>query len=693
MIKFASSRGLHPNVQYNLTPCRGGLDQVTPTLSLPPGFVRDSVNFEVATSKAGGYTRIAGYERFDGHAKPSDADIGLVQVSSFTNVPTVGQTLTGLTSAATGVIVAIGSTYLVLTKLVGSFTNTEVVKVGATTIGTAVPTTIVLSAKTSAQYTALAMDSYRSDIAVVPGSGPVRGVFSMINAGVDEFFAFRDNAGATATLLYKASASGWTVVGYLYEISFTAGAVAVPADGATLTQGGVTATVKRVMLQTGAWTGAGTGRFVITAPTGGNFAAGAATLTGGATCTLSGIQTAITMTVGGKFEFDLGNFSGQSSTIRIYGCDGVNRGFEFDGVTLAPIETGTASDNPTHLKIHKQHLFFSFRSSAIHSGPGLPYKWTAADGASEIGCGDTVTNFLNQPGSASSAALGITTITNTSILYGTGLSSWNLVPFNTGIGGVAFSARLLNESYWLDDPGVVNLATTLNFGNFLQSTITNNIPNFITEEKTKLAYAVLNRGKNQYRLLYNDGNGLYITIVNGKVYGMLKVNYTDAMYCAWDGLTSTAGERVFCGAASSGYVYEMDKGPSFDGQAINAYLTFNYNNFGSPRVIKRFRRASLEISGNFYASVAFGYSLGYASNELIQPSTVSYDTGVSAVPLWDTFVWDSFYWDGSTVSPTEVAVEGSGVNLQNSISCGTNYIQPFTISSIIHHFTPRRGVR
>ncbi len=56
-----------PRVQYDLIRLAGGLDQVTPTLTLPPGFARKAANFECNVS--GGYTRIAGYERFDGRAR------------------------------------------------------------------------------------------------------------------------------------------------------------------------------------------------------------------------------------------------------------------------------------------------------------------------------------------------------------------------------------------------------------------------------------------------------------------------------------------------------------------------------------------------------------------------------------------------------------------------------------------------
>ena len=125
----------------------------------------------------------------------------------------------------------------------------------------------------AAQYKNLAADSYRTDIGAIPGSGIVRGLV-MIN---DIWYGFRDNAGGTAGAIYKSTNIGWTLIPLLNEVKFTGGGTATPADGAVLTQGAVTATVRRVVLRSGAWSGTAAGNFVIDAPSGGNFAAGAAT--------------------------------------------------------------------------------------------------------------------------------------------------------------------------------------------------------------------------------------------------------------------------------------------------------------------------------------------------------------------------------------------------------------------------------
>lgn len=59
-------------VQAQFFPMRGGLDQETPAVALPPGRVIAAVNHESCPS---GYRRIDGYERFDGRPAPSAATI------------------------------------------------------------------------------------------------------------------------------------------------------------------------------------------------------------------------------------------------------------------------------------------------------------------------------------------------------------------------------------------------------------------------------------------------------------------------------------------------------------------------------------------------------------------------------------------------------------------------------------------
>ena len=305
----------------------GGFDTETPPLSLSSGFAKSAPqNFECGSM--GGYHRALGYERYDGRTSPS-AGIAYVIDITLTGAISVGNTVTGVTSAATAVVIAVVTGYIVVTKVVGTFVSGEVLNVAAAPQATTTSATKGAStALLRAQYTNLAADSYRTDITVPTGSGNGLGG---IRFG-DVTYTWRNNAGATAANIWKSTSSGWSQVTLFNEISFTAGAVATPAEGATLTQGGVTSTLKRVVLTSGTFAGGtAAGKMIITNPAGGNFGAGAATLTGGVTCTLTAIQTAISLLPSGDYKFIVTNFGGSVATKRIYGCDGVNRGFEFDG--------------------------------------------------------------------------------------------------------------------------------------------------------------------------------------------------------------------------------------------------------------------------------------------------------------------------------------------------------------------------
>lgn len=678
-----------PKVDYNTIQCKGGWDLSSPTLDLPPGYVRSCSNFEVAPT--GGYSRIGGYERVDGHASPSAATYSLIQIVSFINTPALGDTITGFTSSSTGVVIVVGANYVAITKKSADFTIGETVKVGATVIGVVETSTTSLTIKQNAQYINLAADNYRADIGAVPGSGAVLGV-ALFN---DIKYAFRANAGGTSVDMYKSSAAGWVQVSFEYEISFSNANTSV-ADGDVLTQGGVTATVRRVLVQTGTLlSGTNTGRLVISVPAGGNFAAGAATTTGAGALTLSAAQTAITMATGGKFEFVEANFFGQLSGQRLYGCDGVNRLFEFDGTYFVPISTGNATDTPKHITAHKNHLFCSIQSSVFNSGIGDAYNWTTTAGATEQPVGDTVTGLRVQIGSQTTGTLLITCKNSTNILYGVASSSWNMVQYSNGIGAIDYSVQQMSQCIFLDQQGVTSLAASQNYGNFDQATLTNGIKTFVKSKRALVAYSSLSREKSQYRLFFTDGSGLYLTIVNGKFLGAMQVNFSHPAYCAFEGEDTSGNEVLLFGSASGGYVYELDKGSSFDGYEITAYLTFNWNHAGSPRILKRWRKGSIEIQGTSYAEIQFSYALAYGSNEEIQPTAATYTSNFST-SAWDdaSITWDSFFvWDGQTVTPTEVEMSGTSENVAVTLSSSLDYLYPYTINSQILHYTPRRGVR
>ena len=695
-----------PQVRYSNTPLGGGqtqtgvsfpggLDQVTPSLRLQPGAVRDGVNFECAQS--GGYSRIVGYERVDGHTAPSTASYQLIQVASFTHVPTVGQVVTQATSGAYGTItevVTAGTPYIAVTLVTGTFDTTHALTTpGPVTVGTATTLTVSVNAATDAQYTADAADAYRALIGAVPGSGAILGVVGMIFNGVDNVYAFRANAGGTAVAIYKASASGWVLVPFFNLVLFTGGSV-TPVDGDTLTQSGVTATIMRTMWQSGSFSGSSAvGALVVTNPAGGNFGSGAATTTSGGAVNLTARQTAITLLPGGTYEFVKGNFSGQLVTRRVYGVDGVNSLFEFDGTTYAPINSGLSA--PTHIAFASEYLFISQAASVSYPGAGTPYKWSAVDGGGEVATGDTVTNMITLPGSQTSPTLGIYMTTNTAFLYNANdAANFNYVTFNTGLGALPRSAQNLFDTFVFDTLGVVTLRTTLNWGNFLPTTLTKNLLPFILQERDKLTASCVFREKSSYRLFFSDGYGLWITLINQQYLGALPVLFPNPVSCCDQGVNTLNEEVIYFGSSDGlGYVYQLERGTGFDGAPIDAYVTMAWDPIKSPRILKRFRAGSIEIQGEGYASFQFGYQLGYDSALVGQPASQIYATSFAAAPHWDSFTWDNFTWDGATLAPTDVDMTGTAENVQVTITSGTNCVAAYTLNSIIYHYSMGRGIR
>ena len=675
-----------PQVRYDLIHLAGGLDQVTPTLSLKPGVMRRAANFECSIT--GGYTRIAGYERFDGRPAPSAALYNVLVVSIASPI-SVGSTVVGQTSGATAKVLEVNGQTVVLTRQTGYFVVEEVLKVGTTVVGAVISISgAVADGLSDATYKYMAAEDYRADIGIVPGAGPIRGV-AFYN---DTVYAWRNNVGNTAMKMFKSSSSGWIEVSLGYEIGFTTGLVEI-LDGQTVVGGtsGATAVVKRTVTEDGTWGTDASGRLIVLTSTG-TFQAGELLKVSGVTvATCVGPKTAITLLPNGRVTTQVGNVFGGPTGTRLYGCDSVNRGFEFDGTVYVPLKTGMATDKPEQIAVHKQHLFFSFGTSLQFCAIGNPYSWSPVFGAGEIAMNDSITCLIPLPGDQTSGALGVYTENDTSILYGTSSSDFKLSNFNSGTGAMPYTAQNMDQTYAFSQRGVMGMSTTLAYGNFLANSMTMNIRPYIQARRQLATASCLNREKGQYRLFFSDGACLYMTVANGKLIGCAPVELPNPVLCCVSGGNGDGAEVSYFGS-SNGYVYTLDVGTSFDGAVIPANITLVFNSTGSPRVLKRYRRASLEVTGDSFAQFAFSYDLGYRTPELEQPGEQSYSTDLRE-SFWDALTWDNFVFDGRSLSPTEVEVTGTAENMAIRISSVSNLFKPFTVNSAIVHYSMRRGIR
>lgn len=676
-----------PPVRYELIRLSGGLDQVTPTLSLPPGVARRAANFECSIN--GGYSRIAGYERFDGRPSPSGALYTLLNVT-FSGGVANGNVLTGADSGSTGTVIAFTDKAIVLTKVTGDFAEGEQLSDGNNFIATVTEILgIEVDGLLDATYRGLAANEYRNDIGEVPGYGPIRGV-AFFNGVV---YAWRNNADNTALALHKSTSNGWSQVTLGKELRFTNGTDEI-YEGDTVT-GEIslaTGVVDRVVLESGTWSsGDATGRLILSNDSGIFQASELLQVTASNKATCGGAATQIALNPSGRVTTVIANFGGGTASYRLYGSDGVNRAFEFDGATYVPINTGMEADTPKHIAFHQQHLFLSFGASLQFSSLGYPYQWSPLLGAGELAMNSEITNLITLPGDQSSGALGVYTRTDTSVLYGTSSANFALSTFNSGSGGYAYTAKNIDQAFVLDDRGVMSLGTSLNFSNFTPTSLTMNLRPFVGQRLNLAVGATVNREKGQYRVFFSDTAALYLTVINGKVLGSMPIQFRHAVSCVTEGEDLLGAVTSFFGS-SNGYVYELDKGTSFDGEPISANLTLVYNSINSPRIRKRFRKASIEATGDAYAEIQFGCDLGYRSAEIDQSSDSNYATDLRSA-FWDSLVWDRFVFDGSDISPTEIEVLGTAENLAIRLSSTSAIFEQFTVNSVMLHYTLRRGLR
>lgn len=677
----------------------GALDIESPSLAIKPGYAIVAHNYEA--SALGGFRRIDGYERFDGQPSPSDA-VYTHLATQLTIVPAPGDVLTGGTSLASGTLVMLKNDELALTQVTGTFLKNETLKNGGVTIGTILETPYQNGFNLSIDHAHALYDSaaiYRAAIQKCPGAGPILGVVTL--NGIT--YAFRNNVGNTAAALYKATNTGWVAVPLYSAINYTGGN-AVIYDGTTITQvgTGATALVKRQTLESGAFLGgSAVGRLILSNITGTFNNTGALQVSGVTKATASSTVSAITIAPNGRYEFSVYNFYGSTGTQSIYGCDGINQGFEFDGSVYIPIRTGMFQDNPKHVVCHKKMLFFSFGASLQNSGVGVPHQWTATTGASEIAVGDTITALKVQPGDA----LAIMTRNSTYQLAGSSALDFNLTVISSNTGCIQYGAEASEKTFLLDDRGILKLSTSQAYGNFDKETVSRKVQPLIDRLKKTFVTAVAYKSKNQIRFFGNDGTGIIMTVASEldaaaaandqaklEEHRFTTLNYPFAVSCAYSSEDANGNDLVLLGS-SDGWVYQANKGSSFDGAAIEATLMLAFNNNKTPDRLKQYRKAIVEFTSDTYSVVSFHPELNYSDAFYQTHVQTNFDAaGIGA--FWDSNTFDTVYhYDSKLVNQPEIQLSGHGSNIAMVIRANSAIDYGHKIDGFILHYTIRRLIR
>ena len=398
--------------------------------------------------------------------------------------------------------------------------------------------------------------------------------------------------------------------------------------------------------------------------------------------------TTPSLSPGGAYEFDNFNFSGSAGSQKMYGCDGVNKGFMFDGTTFTQITTGMTVDTPIKVIAHKYQLFFLFPGGSLQfSSVGDPTTWSPVTGAGELALGEEGSGLMILAGDV----LGIWTRNKTFVLYGSSSADWDLKVLNPNLGAIDKSVQQISTNpFALGDQGIVSQSPTYAYGNFVQNIVSDKIHPLLEEYKDYLISSLSVRSKKQYRLFFVNGAdylGISCLVQGGKFVGSSRMDYGMPIRCCCSGRATDGSEMLLFGS-DDGYVYDMDKGTSFDGAAVEAYIRFPFANLKSPENNKRFFKVIMLMDSPSQITMQFTPDFSYGDTSYLSPLTQDI-IGVSGGGIWGVDFWGSFLWSEAVVGSATAYIDGSGNNMSMLIYTSDIYAQPHTLQTMMLHYEVR----
>lgn len=330
-----------------------------------------------------------------------------------------------------------------------------------------------------------------------------------------------------------------------------------------------------------------------------------------------------------RYQFISYNFFATEERNAIYGCSGAGPAFVYEPRTnkLTFISTGVEGeeDKPRHVSAHLSRLALGYKWGEVYvSAPGEPTNFSGVDFAATFGFGDKITGLSPTAGDATA----VFTENSTWMLVGAAGDDANPARqqvVNARVGAIEYTVQSSgNRPIFASFRGIETLETTEQFGEFFTAPMTYDVSPWLLERLQTAAgleatdrsvvNSVVVRNKNQYRLFFADGYVLTLSQVGVEKTPQSTIQYyyfnSDfdqyaRVFATASGVTTEGRERVFMSVEEApaipantppelyleadpvdssdlnyDYVYELDKGRSFDGGVIKAAFTLFYN-FGS----------------------------------------------------------------------------------------------------------------
>lgn len=701
---------------------QGGLDLTAPRIVANDGRLISGRNYE---PDHGGYRRFQGYERFDGRTRPSDRGFLLLPWSEWVaGTPEVGDRIVGRVSGAeatvldpllvTGLYQSVHDAgWLPVCEVFGDFVDEELVDRTAPTADDAFGV-IIGSRSASLDYSAVPADyldslaakalarqqaqesARRSAIGAAGGAGGNM-VLATMPLRSDWFSIVQDGETAYGQLR-KSTVAGWETIDVGATLAFEGGAF-VPSIGTTIVQGAVSGVVS------GYWYISGdvaadtlVGRVVVKQIAGGGFTAGSAyhaTHPGDVNWRITLLNVvdnrprvfaSAASGVPVRISHVSGNIEGGGAAERLFFTEPGRGPRMFDGATLTYIEFGDSATlgYPSVVALYADHLFLGFDSgSLLHSAIGDPVNWETANGSGEIAFKAAITNIVQDRGS-----LVIFCRDSIHYLRGTSASDWQRDIVTEQMGAepgtaVVAAGRIL----FVANGQIMALDAVETFGNWRASSISQQIEPWLNAKRDRGATCVLALpvpSKDLVRFFFSDGDGLTLFLGRGQP-EWAPLRLPIVVQC---GAVNSDGAAMV--GTKDGWVYELDRGRTFDGDPVEAMVRLPFMHLGQPHVNKRWHGVTLEVEAPGAVSLTLAPEFDYGDPAAAPSSILTATmTAQGDGAFWDEGLWDAGSYDRPMQGVVSADINGLGRNMTLGIQTTSANEPPHMLQSLTVDWSPR----
>lgn len=423
--------------------------------------------------------------------------------------------------------------------------------------------------------------------------------------------------------------------------------------------------------------------------------------------TINGWQLITTPTLlpGGKYDFINYTMSNDTATggEKMYGCNGVDYAFQYhpvDGFIQIITNVPDIPDYyPSFVVGQRDHLMVGFSIGQISiSTIGDPLDFDETTGASRFIISDEITGFNHVVGDD----LVIYCRNSIRIMYGRTNDPLN-DPFKVeahsiNSGAFRWTGQSSQFSLFMSGQGISSLNAVLEYGNFEILALSLKVRPLLSqyEDDNLIAGSVYDNDHGVYRLYMRDGKQ-FVMSYDGKTAGSIILNdYKNRIHCVCQG--KFFYDRVFFAGGEDGYVYQLEKGNSLNGDVIPMSLQTVYDHFlgdNPPMNVDTYKtfnkiRVLIDSPDELIIQLNIDTSFGNSPPNLTSQKDGAISSGGG---VWDVSKWNEFVWSGSQVAEDERYIDAIGHNLSTYMYSETKFTRPYVIQGIVYQFMVRGQLR